>query len=306
MNFFEDNLRLSAAFGIKQGEKPRTKFIDNLDAVGVELLNWPDEQRAKKHLLNFAAGSWFQDFSSIANFEDYNAALNELMNGKILAQGLEGLVFSFLVKGISLHGSHSIVRSRIGAAYLQQSQAVQDFRHCDILMPRAYQKDPLFVKYYQNWVISGKELYSLMLDSGDIAITDARFSLSKTIPVWINISMTLPTILGVYSKRTDVTEEHPEMNIFAEKLKAAIVEKFPWMETYFKADSNCIHRHEGYRSNCVFVRDGNDILPPNSKENWTFHDKTKYELMLKDLKPYETEFFIGYNKVSEDEYNDHQ
>ncbi len=145
-----------------------------------------------------------------------------------------------------------------------------------------------------------------MLDSDNIAITDARFCLLKTIPVWINISMSLPTILAVYSKRTDVTEEHPEMNKFAEELRLCIEKKFPWMSTYFKRDANCIHRFEGYRSNCVFTRDGGDILPPGSKENWTLHDKTKYELMLKDLKPYETEFFIGYTKVSEDEYTQYK
>ncbi|MBC7866217.1 MAG: FAD-dependent thymidylate synthase [Gloeobacteraceae cyanobacterium ES-bin-316] len=302
MNFFNDDKKLKKAFGIKN-EKPMTRFIDNIDAVKVKLINWPDEERMKRHLVQFATGSWFEDFSQIADEEDYNSALEELRMGKILAQGLEGIMFSFLVSGLSLHGSHAIVRTRIGAAYLQQSQAVQDFRHTDLLMPRAYQKSPELLKFYQNWCISGKELYRMLLDTNDIAITDARFSLSKTIPVWINISMSLPTILSVYSKRTDVTEEHPEMNKFAEELRLRIEEKFPWMSTYFKRDNNCIHRFEGYRSNCVFTRDGPDVLPEGSRENWTFHNKTKHELMLKDLKSYETEFFIGYTKVSEDEYN---
>lgn len=301
-DFFSDDERLKKAFGMKRGKLPKTKFVDNLNAVDVELINWPDEERMKRHLIMFATGSWFEDFSKTADYEDYNAAMEELRMGKILAQGLEGITFSFLVKGLSLHGSHAIVRTRIGAAYLQQSQAVKDLRDSDILIPRAYQKDPYFLTAYKNWTISGKHLYSDMLESDKIAITDARFSLSKTIPVWINISMSLPTILGVYSKRTDVTEEHPEMNIFAELLRSRIEEKFPWMTTYFKRDANCIHRFPGYRSNCVFKRDGLDILQPEQKDNWSFHSQTKSELMTEGLSPIETTYYISYNEVTKDEY----
>ena len=304
MNFFDDDDKLEKAFGIKYGETPRTKFIDNIDAVNVELINWPDEERMKKHLVQFATGSWFKDFSAMADEEDYNSAMEELRMGKILAQGLEGVMFSFLVSGLSLHGSHAIVRSRIGAAYLQQSQAVTDFRHCDILVPRAFQKHPEMLSQYKNIAIAGKHLYVNMLESDDIAITDARFSLLKTIPVWVNISMSLPTILGVYSKRTDVTEEHPEMNQFAELLRERITEKFPWMAGYFKRDNNCIHRFEGYRSNCVFKRDGNDVLPEGAKQNWHFHSKTKAELMLNNLTPFPTEYYIGYQQTTQAEYED--
>lgn len=304
MNFFEDDNRLRQTFGIKRGQWPMTKFIDNINAVKVELLNWPDEERIKRHLIQFATGSWFEDFSKIADEEDYFAAMEELRQGKILAQGLEGVTFSFLVSGLSLHGSHSVVRTRIGAAYLQQSQAVTDFRHTDILMPRAYQRFPDLVNQYKTHVINSKLIYSTMLETDELAVTDARFILPKTIPVWINIHMNLPTILGVYSKRTDATEEHPEMNQFAELLRQRIVEKFPWMDGYFKRDSNCIHRFEGYRSNCIFERDGADKLVKDAKQNWQLHGKkTKNELMLAGLSPYETEYYIAQKKVTKDEYD---
>ena len=303
MNFFNNDEKLKSTFGIKRGQLPKTRFIDNIDAVKVKLLNWPDEERIKRHLIQFATGSWFEDFSKIATKDDYESALEELSQGKILAQGLEGVQFSFLVSGLSLHGSHAIVRTRIGAAYLQQSQAVRDLRHDDILVPRSYQKHAELLRQYKNIAISGKHLYIELLETDDIAITDARFSLLKTIPVWINISMSLPTILGVYSKRTDVTEEHPEMNRFAELLRLRIEEKFPWMHTYFRRDFNCIHRFEGYRSNCVFKRDGGDILPPGSKENWHFHDKTKAELMIDGLQSIQTTYYISYSEVTKEEYD---
>jgi thymidylate synthase ThyX len=307
MNFFEDNNRLKKNFGIRYGEIPRTKFIDNIEAIKVELINWPDEERLKNHLVAFATSSWFEDFQSVATQGDLDDAMRELMQGKILAQGLEGVNFSFRVSGLSLHGSHAIVRTRIGAAYLQQSQAVQDFRHTDILIPRSFNKLPESVEDYIRWVIEGKTVYSRLLDTTAIAITDARFALPKTIPVWININMSLPTILSTYSKRTDFTEEHPEMNQYAELLRIEIVKKFPWMDGYFKRDANCIHRFPGFRSNCVFKRDGPDVLKSQEPENWTFHDKTKKELMLLDadkipLPRIKTRYFIGYEEVEQDKF----
>jgi thymidylate synthase ThyX len=305
MNFFNDDEKLKKEFGIKYGEVPKTKFIDNIDAVKVKLLNWPDEDRMKEHLIQFATGSWFKEFAREATEEDYRSALEELSNGKILAQGLEGITFSFLVSGLSLHGSHALVRTRIGAAYLQQSQAVMDLRHCDILVPRAFQKFTNLLERYKRNVIEQKMNYIDLLETNDIAITDARFCLPKTIPVWVNVSMSLPTILGVYSKRTDFTEEHPEMNKFAEELREQITLRFPWMDSYFKRDTNCIHRHEGYRSNCVFKRDGPDVLPEGSKQNWHLHDKTKNELMINGLEVFQAEFYIGQNKTTKEEYDRH-
>lgn len=305
MNFFQDNEKLKQTFGIKYGRLPKTRFIDNLSAVHVKLLNWPDEDRMKEHLIQFATGSWFKEYAREATQEDYQSALEELGNGRILAQGLEGIMFSFLVSGLSLHGSHALVRTRIGAAYLQQSQAVMDLRDCDILIPRAFQKAPELMNRYKRMVIEGKLTYAQMLDTDEIAVTDARFCLPKTIPVWVNVSMSLPTILSVYSKRTDVTEEHPEMNIFAEQLRHRITQRFPWMDSYFKRDANCIHRFPGYRSNCVFERDGTDILPEGTPENWHLHSKTKAELMTAGLLPIETTYYISQSKVSKNEYDEY-
>ncbi|MEK6882715.1 MAG: hypothetical protein AABY22_24040, partial [Nanoarchaeota archaeon] len=55
-------------------------------------------------------------------------------------------------------------------------------------------------------------------------------------------------------------------------------------------------------ANCVFKRDDKH-KSPDGIENWTLHNKTKYELML-NCDPYETEYFLGARKVSEQEWKD--
>jgi len=57
--------------------------------------------------------------------------------------------FTFLVEGLTLHDSHSLVRNRIGISYMQQSLAVRDLRHDDILVPHSYTKYPELLENYK-------------------------------------------------------------------------------------------------------------------------------------------------------------
>ena len=285
-------------FGIKKGEVPRTKFVDNISAVRVDLVDWPDEERLKTVFVNMSQASWFEDFYTTASEEDRQEVIEDLFSGKILGQGMEHPQFAFRVSGLSLHGTHALVRNRIGIAYLQQSQAVQDFRHSDILVPRAFTKHKDLLKRYEEWVQTGKQLYADMLDTGDIANTDARFCLPKTIPSWVYVTASLPTILSIYGKRTDTQEEHPEMNAMAYQMRDLIVDKFPYMRGYFVShDDNgrCLHLRKGYAANCIFKRDDKHEIAGYSDE-WTLHNKTKQELML-DCDEYKTSNFIGFNRV---------
>lgn len=274
--------KIKKDMGIKKGEIPVTNFKDNMSSIKVELLDWPDEARLKKVLVNFATGSWYADAHSTIG--DSQEEIDALENGSMLPQGLEHPQFAFRVENLSLHGTHALVRSRIGIAYLQQSHAVKDQRHDDVLVPRAFTKHNDLLLKYMMWVQIGKQLYADMLDTGDIAITDARFCLPKTMPSWINVTVSLATLLNIYAKRSDTQEEHPEMNIMAEQMKQLVVEKFPWMSSYFKSNCDtgkCMHNRPGYKSNCIFKRDEKHQLSEGVIEDgWTLHDKTKQELML--------------------------
>jgi thymidylate synthase ThyX len=290
--------KIKSLFEIKKGEKPRTKFIDNISAVRVDLIDWPDEERLKRVFVNMSQASWFEDFYSEASDEDRDEVVEDLFSGKILGQGMEHPQFAFKVSGLSLHGTHALVRNRIGIAYLQQSQAVKDFRHSDVLVPRAFTKYPALLERYEEWVQIGKQLYADMLDTEDIANTDARFCLPKTIPSWIYVTVSLPTLLAIYGKRTDSQEEHPEMNSMAYQMRDLVVEKFPYMSSYFISyDDNgrCLHLKRGYAANCIFKRDLNHEIS-GYEDEWTLHNKTKQELML-DCEEFKGSQYIGSKKI---------
>ena len=291
-------------FAIEKSPEIKTKFVSTPESVSVKLLDWPDPERLKKVFVNFSEGSWFEDFYSQAKPEEIQGPIDDLLQGKMLAQGLEHPTFYFLVSGLTLNDSHAVVRSRVGICYIQQSGAVRPQTHDNILVPKSFAKHPELLEQYKMWAFRGKKLYQNLLETGDVAITDARMALPRSIPVWINISVNLMTLLSIYKKRSDSQEEYPALNSMVEQMKDLVCEKFPYMKGYFKSacdDKTCLHCKQGYKCNCIFKRDEKHQLKEGEKDTWTLHDKTKKEMML-DHKPFETAYYIGPAKVTQSEY----
>ena len=123
------------------------------------------------------------------------------------------------------------------------------------------------------------------------------------LPVWINVTCNLATLLAIYKKRSDTQEEYPALNIMVEQMKELVSEKFPYMKDYFVRGCDikqCFHCKAGYKTTCIFKRDEKHRQQDGIK-NWNLHEKTKQELML-DCEPYETEYYVGNTKTTEDVY----
>ena len=75
--------KLESLFGIKRGQEPKTRFVDNLSAVKVALVDWPDEERLKRTFVNMAKASWWEDFFDDASEEDVEEAV-ESQKPKVL------------------------------------------------------------------------------------------------------------------------------------------------------------------------------------------------------------------------------
>ena len=87
--------KIKEDFRIRTGEIPHTTFVDNLNAVKVQLMDWPDEERLKRVFVNMSQASWYEDFYSNASEEDRDEVVADLFNGKILGQGMEHPQFCF-------------------------------------------------------------------------------------------------------------------------------------------------------------------------------------------------------------------
>jgi thymidylate synthase ThyX len=265
---------------IKHNEIPQTTFVDNQNAVRVTMIDYPDPVRLKSLVVNMAGASWFPNLTNYLNEQEVDKEFTDTMSGDGLGQAMEAMEFTFLVEGLSLHGTHALVRNRIGIAYMQQSHAVRDFRHDNILVPRAYGKFPDLLERYKQWCCEGKQLYADLLDTSDVSISDARLSLPKTIPSHIYFTCNFITLQNIYAKRSDTQEESIEMNLMSEEIKHAVVEVFPYLEKYLVRacdKGTCMHNRKGFKSNCIFARDELHKVA-GYKDEFTLHDKTKEEL----------------------------
>jgi len=270
-------------FGIKHGEEPRTTFVDSIEAVKVQLVDWPDVDRLCRAIINMAHASWYENAERELTPEEYSVAIDNVLAGNTLGQAVEHAHFLFRVSGLNLHGTHSLVRNRIGIAYMQRSLAVSDLRHEPILVPRAFQKTPELLQQYYEWCQEGKRIYAAMLDSGEIGQLDARLALPKTIPSWIYVSVSLVTLLSVYAKRTDTQEEPPELNVMCEQMKNAVSSIFPFLRAKFVSACDagkCLHQRPGYTANCIYARDEKHKC--EEVNAFTLHDKTRTQLHLFD------------------------
>lgn len=293
-------------FAIEKNKIVKTRFVSTPESVKVQLLDYPDPERLKKVFVNFSEGSWFENFYEQADKSELDKPINDLFEGKMLGQALEHPNFYFLVSGLTLNDSHALVRSRIGICFIQQSGAVRPQSGDDILVPKAFAKHPELLQQYKIWAYKGKQLYQDMLETGDIAITDARMALPRSIPVWVHVSVNLLALMGLVKKRQDSQEEYPALNSMSTQMIDLVVEKFPYMKGYFKSgcdDKTCMHCKAGYKSNCIFKRDSKHQLLAGVSDNWTLHDKTKFEMML-DCKPFETEYYVGTERVSKSIYDE--
>lgn len=265
---------------IKKDEEPKTCFYDYPSNVKVTMIDYPDEERIKKTFVNFATSSWFPNYAEDLSKKEIQEEIKDLLSGNTLGLGIETAQFTFLVEGITLHDSHALVRNRIGITYAQQSQAVRDLRHDNILIPQSYCKYPELEERYTKWCIEGKKLYSDLLDTGNISVNDARLSLPKTIPVWIYFSCNLMTLISLLEKRLDTQEESIGLNEMSKQIVSLVLDKFPYLEPFLKSacdKGKCFHQKKGFKANCIYKRDDKHIIP-GYEDEFTLHDKTKEEL----------------------------
>jgi len=281
---------------IKKGEVPNTQFVSYPESVKVTMIDYPDKKRIKKVFVNFATGSWFPNYSKNLSNKEINNEIKHLLSGNTLGQGIETAQFTFLIEGITLHDSHSLVRNRIGISYMQQSQAVRDLRHDDILVPHSYSKYPKLLEEYKTWILYSKHLYSKLLDTDNISVNDARLSLSKTIPVWIYFSCNLMTLISLLEKRLDTQEESIGLNEMCKQIVILVTNKFKYLKPFLQSaceKKKCFHQKKGFQANCIYTRDKQHEIK-GYKDEFTLHNKTKTELS-KGLK-IKTEKYIGYKK----------
>ena len=267
---------------IKSGEVSKTKFVDYLDTIEVTMEDYPDEDRMLRKFVDNDMTPFFRDYAKKLSKAQIRKEAIESFNGrKFNKAAMESIWFSFTIYGLDGHNIQAALRRRLGIVYCQQSQAVCDYRHADIMVLRSFAKYPELLERYKKLALDSKQLYADLLDTGNISIADARLVTMKTSPpIWLKMHMNLLTLIDIMKQRQCTQEESIGLNEVCKQMKKLVLNKF----TYFKdllnssCESNqCFHQQKGFKANCIYKRDKqHEIL--GYKDNFTLHDKTKTEL----------------------------
>jgi len=294
---------------ILKREIPKTMFLDEENNIKVTMMSCPDPVQAKRMFVNTCYGhSNPNSFDNMSELAQENA-LNTVVSEGTLPKGLEMLgKFVFLIENISLTITHCLVRHRF-FTILQRSTAVDDLRHENFVMPRAFARDEEFYTKVKRWYWLGKQLFCDAVDNKEISVQNARLFIPKNNCNHMFIGCDLKSLREAYGQRACTCEEPIQCNIIFNKMKDLVCEKFHYLKDYFVSNcesGRCLHSKSGSECNIVFKRNElhKKFLPSDydpDKSDRVLHDKTRDE--MNKGPEIETEFFIGPSKVSNDEYD---
>jgi len=262
----------------------KTRFLDEINSIKVELIDWPDKKRIEKVLVDIIYANEEVEVYKKLTKEQKKNAINLLLKEGVLPKGIEMINFTFLVKNISLLITHCWVRHKF-FSIMQRSTQVSDLRNENILVPRSFARNKFFYDRYKEWVLQGKELFCEAIDELNISVQNARVLIPKNNCNWMYMHMNLLALKDAIGKRLDDQEEHIQNNIICEKMIKLVIKKFPYLEDFFKKDcetGKCLHSKPGEFSNIVFKRNElhKKFLPRdcNIDNERTLHNFTRDEM----------------------------
>jgi len=219
---------ITLPMAIRFGEKPQTEFINNLDALNIQLVDAPDPQTIRKAVYCFVRSTWADkplDISTVSDFE-LSKTMEDVFAGKALPAAMELIGLTFLVGGIDTQTVTHLIRHRAGS-FAAQCTGDRWLSHERSLVPEAVENSPEFYARWKNHVNEGKQLYADMVDSKTISLMDARHILPKCLETFYYMRMNIGEALRFIKQRQDKQIQPTEDNIIAAKMALEILKIFP-------------------------------------------------------------------------------
>ena len=264
---------------LKTGEKPRTAFINALDAVSVRMLNCPTDKELMQYIPEFASGTWEDEPKTNFTDEERASVVDDLFAGYILPTALETIKITFIVEGLDLVDVCHLIRHRT-LSFSAQGTGDRDLRHDDILVKPSISNSKYLPRFI-NLMMDAKELYSEIMDDPDMPILDARTFMPRCTSNYYYVSGDLKAIMAFVGQRKDESIEPETMNIFAIKLWMEVVKRFPQLKTKIdltSPDYFAVETSKGGRSSNFYRPEPkNDIY--SYRLDWFIRQKMRQDMI---------------------------
>ena len=211
-------------------EKPETEFVNDLDALRVELVDSPTGEQIRNVAYRYVKATWADSPEETdplnATQRELSETLEDVMQFRALPAGMEAMSFTFLIGGIDLQTVTHLIRHRAGT-FAAQCTGDRWQSHSRALIPAAVQNSPEIYNRWKDHVEAGKQLYADMIDTREISIMDARTILPRAIETFYYARFNLKDLIGFIRQRCDKQIQPAVDNLMAAKMALEVCKVIP-------------------------------------------------------------------------------
>ena len=220
------NLPMSLRFD----EEPTTEFLNDLDALQVELVDHPTAEQMRDVAWRYVKATWADtpevtDPTGVPQAE-LSENLEDVLCFRALPTPMEIFSFTFKFAGIDLQTVTHLIRHRAGS-WAAQCTGDRFLHHEPCLVPSAVENSPELYRRWRRHVEDAKQLYADMVDTKQISMMDARTILPKCLSTFYYGRFNLKDIIGFVKQRSDKQIKPTVDNLIAAKMAHAIIKVLP-------------------------------------------------------------------------------
>ena len=257
---------------LKFGQEIKTRFINNLESLNIELIDGPTREQAQKIAWNMTKATWADSPSEVrfenATPEAASINLQDVLNFRALPTPMECLGFTFKISGIDVQTVTHLIRHRAGS-FAAQCTGDRDLRFDNALVPESVENSSYYNRF-QKIVNDAKQLYAEMSDSKCISMMDARVILPKCMETFYIARFNLKDLIGFIKQRQDVQIQPEVDNIMATRIARILVDCIPEVSTcldFNKPDMHYVRTFRVELPDGTFTSRGTNLYHPEPKND---------------------------------------
>jgi hypothetical protein len=263
---------------LKFNQEVRTKFINNLESLKIDLVDGPTREQAQKIAWHMTKATW-ADRPNVTDFEgadpkEASINLQDVLNFRALPTPMECLGFTFRISGIDTQTVTHLIRHRAGS-FAAQCTGDRDLRFDNALVPEAIENSTYYDRFKQI-VSDAKQLYADMSDSKCISMMDARVILPKCMETFYIARFNLKDLIGFIKQRQDVQIQPEVDNIIATRIAKIVCEQIPEVATCLNFEKPDMHYVRTFRvklSDGTYTSRGTNLYQPEPKNDlFEYHE----------------------------------
>ena len=211
-------------------EDPTTQFLNDLDALDIELVDHPTSQQMRDVAWRYVNATWADEPSHTnpkgVSQSELSENLEDVLCFRALPTPMEIFSFTFKFAGIDFQTVTHLIRHRAGS-FAAQCTGDRFLHNEPCLVPSAVENSPELYRRWKRHVDDAKQLYADMVDTHQISMMDARTILPKCLSTFYYGRFNLKDIIGLVKQRADKQIQPAVDNLIAAKMALEIIKVLP-------------------------------------------------------------------------------